>query len=76
MEANKDDRYALNYKGYGYNIGEHLKKGAIKGQCCKKCKYNNKCIGFFGSYAKELGIDKHIKKELKMNNFKEQLEKI
>lgn len=56
-EALKFDRYVLNYRGFGYNIGEHLQKGAVKTEKCKKCKYNNKCTGFFYSYKKELGIE-------------------
>ncbi len=76
MEAQKDDRYALNYRGFGYNIGEHLKKGAIKGECCKNCRYNKRCIGFFISYARELGVEKHIRKELQMKHIQKMLEKM
>ncbi len=56
-EAVKLDRYVLNYMGFGYNIGEHLQEGALKTKKCKNCNYNDKCVGFFYSYSKELGIE-------------------
>ena len=61
-ESNKFDRQVVNYKGYSYNIGEHLKKGAVKIDSCKDCKFTNKCIGFFKNYAKEFGINNIIEK--------------
>ena len=56
-EASKLDRYALNFKGFGYNIGEHLIKGAVKTERCRSCEHAPRCIGFFNSYKKELGIE-------------------
>ena len=56
-ESTKFDRYIINFEGNDYNMGEHLKEAATKIAKCEKCEYNNDCIGFFFSYAKELGID-------------------
>ncbi len=61
MEADKEDRYAVNYRGFGYNIGGHLLKDTVKTEKCRGCRYENYCIGFFQSYAKELGIENEIK---------------
>lgn len=60
-ECNKSDRMIINYKGYKYNMGEHLKKGSEKMSKCKKCEYEDKCNGIYSSYKKEFGIN--IKKE-------------
>jgi MoaA/NifB/PqqE/SkfB family radical SAM enzyme len=57
QESLKMDRYALNYRGFGYNIGEHLMKGSIKTSYCHSiCKFEDKCLGFNKGYSKELGI--------------------
>lgn len=56
QEACKDDRLAVNFRGHGYNIGEHLRKGAVKTEKCKGCRYSDRCVGFFKSYARELGV--------------------
>ena len=55
-ESTKIDRHAVNYRGFSYNIGEHLLKGSVKTRKCGKCRYNDACVGFFDSYRKEFGI--------------------
>ena len=55
-ESIKDHRHVVNFSGLEYNLGEHLRNGCIKPASCKSCKHNERCIGFFTSYAKELGI--------------------
>lgn len=70
MESNKNDRYAINYRGFGYNIGTHLLKGAVKTKKCYSCSYGDYCIGFFKSYAKELGIENEIKPRKNIQLFK------
>jgi MoaA/NifB/PqqE/SkfB family radical SAM enzyme len=59
-EALKKNRLIINYDEYEYNMGDHLEKGGIKIKKCKNCTYENKCAGFFKSYAKELGIEEEI----------------
>jgi MoaA/NifB/PqqE/SkfB family radical SAM enzyme len=61
QEALKFDRQIVHFKGFEYNIGEHLAKGCKKISKCKKCRYNSYCMGFFESYKKELGIKELIK---------------
>ena len=55
-ESIKTDRKAVNFRGFCYNIGEHLLKGSEKNEKCIDCVYNSKCVGFFPSYSKEFGI--------------------
>lgn len=55
-EMVKSDRAVVNYRGYEYNIGEHLKKGSIRTRRCEVCPHTNECPGFPRSYSKEFGI--------------------
>lgn len=63
-ESMKYNRFVVNFEGKDYNMGKHLERGSIKTEKCNKCEYKEKCIGFFFSYAKELGIYNELK-ELK-----------
>jgi hypothetical protein len=56
MDANKYDRLAVNFRGFEYNIGEHLAKDAVKTEKCRSCRFSGRCAGFFRSYARQLGI--------------------
>jgi MoaA/NifB/PqqE/SkfB family radical SAM enzyme len=61
-ESVKDDRYVVNFSGQEYNLGEHLRKGCLKSRECEGCEFSGKCIGFFSSYASELGIEERVSK--------------